>query len=141
MIPYLDKFLALFRPNQTKTTGAIGFNELAFAANLMTVDKLHAILREAEIGSVDRLFALYRDIISGHTHLQTEFNTRKLAVLGDPISFAPPRQDQARRRPRRQSLRTPQRVPHLDPRPQPPPQRQSLSPLNRRKNLETRRTQ
>ena len=97
MIPYLDKFLALFRPNQTKTTGAIGFNELAFAANLMTVDKLHAILREAEIGSVDRLFALYRDILSNHSHLQTEFNTRKLAVLGDPISFAPPRQDQARR--------------------------------------------
>jgi phage gp29-like protein len=89
MIPYLDKFLGLFRPNQTKTSGAVGFNELAYAANHMSVDQLAAILREAEIGSVDRLFALYRDIISGHSHLQAEVNTRKLAVLGDPISFAP----------------------------------------------------
>ncbi|WP_397379744.1 DUF935 family protein [Prosthecobacter sp.] len=88
-IPYLDKLFRLFRPNQTKTTGAVGFNEEAFTANSMTVDKLHSILREAEMGNVDRLFALYRDILGGHSHLQSEFNTRKLAVLGDPISFVP----------------------------------------------------
>lgn len=86
---YWERFTNLFRPNQMKTSGAVGFNELAFQANLMTVDKLHTILREAEIGSVDRLFALYRDILGGHSHLQAEFNTRKLAVLGDPISFVP----------------------------------------------------
>jgi hypothetical protein len=55
----------------------------------MTVDKLHQILREAEAGNAERLFGLYRDILGGHTHLQAEFNTRKIAVLGDPLSFAP----------------------------------------------------
>jgi hypothetical protein len=30
-----------------------------------------------------------RDIFAGHTHLQTEFNTRKLAVLGDTWTFQP----------------------------------------------------
>lgn len=86
---FFQRFFSAFRTPETKQTGSIGFNEPAFAANSMTVDKLHGILRAAESGNVEPLFALYRDILSGHSHLQTEFNTRKLAVLGDPITFTP----------------------------------------------------
>lgn len=86
---FFQRFFSAFRTPETKQSGSIGFNEPAFAANSMTVDKLHGILRAAEGGDVSQLFALYRDILSGHSHLQTEFNTRKLAVLGDPVSFTP----------------------------------------------------
>lgn len=91
---YFRRFFSRFRAPEDKVTGAVGFNEPAFAANSMTVDKLHGILRSAEQGDVERLFALYRDIIAGHSHLQSELNTRKLAVLGDSIAFVP--RDKAR---------------------------------------------
>ena len=85
----LERLVALFRPAAKPQTSSVGLTEPAFRANQMTVDKLHTILRSAEAGSVEDLFALYRDILGGHTHLQAEFNTRKLAVLGDPLTFAP----------------------------------------------------
>ncbi|PTY03943.1 hypothetical protein DB346_02775 [Verrucomicrobia bacterium LW23] len=55
----------------------------------MTVDRLQSILRAAENGDVRPLFACYRDIISSHSHLQTEFTKRKLAVLGTPLAVEP----------------------------------------------------
>ena len=36
-----------------------------------------------------RLYYLFIDFIQTPNIIQTEFNTRKLAVLGDPIAFAP----------------------------------------------------
>lgn len=73
----------------TLTNQALGLNEPSFAASTMSVDKLHGILRNAEAGNTDELFALYRDMLAGHSHLQTELNTRKLAVLGHPWNFQP----------------------------------------------------
>jgi hypothetical protein len=63
--------------------------EPAFAANRMDVDSLRAVLAEAEVGNVRDLFALYRDVMVSSSHLQTEFEKKKLAVLGDPISIQP----------------------------------------------------
>lgn len=57
------------------------------AAHTLDVDALHATLRAAEQGYTDRLFALYRDIISSHAHTQAEFSKRKLAVLGQPFTL------------------------------------------------------
>jgi phage gp29-like protein len=55
----------------------------------MDVDRVHSILRSAESGDTREMFALYRDIVLGHSHLQGEFAKRKLAVIGDTITFAP----------------------------------------------------
>lgn len=58
-------------------------------AHTITVDKVHAILRSAENGNTDELFALYRDIILAHSHLQGQIATRKRAVLGDLLALHP----------------------------------------------------
>lgn len=61
----------------------------AYLAASLDVDTLHGILREAESGNPQRLFALYRDVILSDSHAQTEFTKRKLAVLGDVFSCLP----------------------------------------------------
>jgi phage gp29-like protein len=58
-------------------------------AHLVDVDRLHGALRAAEAGNTTELFSLYRDIIGSHSHLQTEFSKRKLAVLGDTFHLIP----------------------------------------------------
>lgn len=58
-------------------------------AHGMDVDRLHSILRSAESGDTRDLFSLYRDIVLSDAHLQGEFSKRKLAVLGDAMSFQP----------------------------------------------------
>jgi phage gp29-like protein len=65
-------------------------------AHGMDVDRVHSILRSAESGDVRDLMCLYRDIVVSDAHLQCEFAKRKLAVLGDSMSFQPyDRNDQA----------------------------------------------
>lgn len=64
-------------------------NEPSYLANMLDVDRLHDILRQAEGGDTRQLFALYRDVILGDTHVQTEFTKRKLAVLGEAQSIRP----------------------------------------------------
>lgn len=55
----------------------------------MDVDRVAGILRQAEAGDVRDLFALYRDILLAHSHLQGRFGERKEAVLGDALSVQP----------------------------------------------------
>jgi phage gp29-like protein len=64
-------------------------------SQLMDVDRLHGYLRLAEMGDTTPLFGLYRDILASHAHTQGQFNTRKLAVLGEPLSFSPKNPDNA----------------------------------------------
>ncbi len=61
----------------------------AYTASQIDVDELHSILREAEGGNPQRLFAVYRDVILSDSHSQTEFTKRKLAVLGDVLNIIP----------------------------------------------------
>jgi len=58
-------------------------------AQTMTVDRVHAVIRDAEAGNTRDLFALYRDVIATDGHLQAEFSKRKLAVLGDRMAVLP----------------------------------------------------
>jgi phage gp29-like protein len=64
-----------------------GLYEPSALAQRMDVDGVLAVLRQAESGDTENLFALYRDVIGGHAHAQTELMKRKLAVLGDPLGF------------------------------------------------------
>lgn len=52
----------------------------------LTVDRLLGILRSAESGNTRDLFSVYRDQVLADAHIQSQLNTRKLAVLGDEIN-------------------------------------------------------
>jgi len=58
-------------------------------ARTITASQLHGILQQAEAGDARDLFALYRDVILSSSHLLGEVFKRKLAVLGDSLSFVP----------------------------------------------------
>ena len=58
-------------------------------ATSLDVDRVHSIFLEAQSGNIRDLFALYRDILLADNHLQAEFSTRKLAVLGDVFAVQP----------------------------------------------------
>lgn len=64
-------------------------HEPSAVARGMDVDTVHSTLRSAESGDVRNLMCLYREVILSDSHLQTEFAKRKLAVLGDAMSFHP----------------------------------------------------
>lgn len=63
--------------------------EPAAVAPSMSAERMHGILRSAESGQTQELFALYRDVLLGSTHILAEFSKRKLAVLKLPINFSP----------------------------------------------------
>lgn len=63
--------------------------DLPYQAATLDVDALHGILEEAWGGNTQRLFAVYRDLVLGNAHGQSEFNTRKLAVVGEHPTFQP----------------------------------------------------
>lgn len=63
--------------------------EMPAQAHMLDVDAVHGALRAAESGDCTTLFAIYRDIISGHSHIQSEFTKRKLAVLNEPLTLTP----------------------------------------------------
>jgi phage gp29-like protein len=64
-------------------------SEPAQIASTMDVSRVHAAFRAAETGATQDLFALYRDIITGDSHMQGELSKRKLAMLKDKITFSP----------------------------------------------------
>lgn len=63
--------------------------EPAAQAHLLDVDTVHDALRCAEAGECQDLFAIYRDILASHSHILSEFQKRKLAVLNDPLVLTP----------------------------------------------------
>lgn len=54
-----------------------------------TVQTVQAAIRAAENGDTRQLFALYRDLTVGGSHIQCEFGKRKMAVLSQPHSILP----------------------------------------------------
>ncbi len=54
-----------------------------------TVQTVKAAIRAAEGGDTRTLFALYRDLTIGGSHIQCEFGKRKMAVLSQPHSILP----------------------------------------------------
>jgi phage gp29-like protein len=58
-------------------------------AGIIDVDRAADIIRSAQEGNLEDLFALYRDIILTHSHLQGRLGDRKEAVIGDALSIQP----------------------------------------------------
>jgi phage gp29-like protein len=58
-------------------------------AYTLDAERLHGILRSAEQGDTKELFGLYREIVTGDSHVSTEFGKRKLAILGDAENVLP----------------------------------------------------
>ncbi len=54
-----------------------------------TVTTVQSAIRAAEAGDTRQLFALYRDLSIGGSHVQAEFNKRKLALLAQPHAILP----------------------------------------------------
>lgn len=63
--------------------------EPQFFADCMDADRVAYILRSAQGGATQELFALYRDILIADSHIQTELSKRKLAVLGKQFRVLP----------------------------------------------------
>ena len=61
----------------------------------ITVSTIQAALRAAEGGTTRQLFSLYRDVLLGGGHVQTEFTKRTLGVLGEPYTILPEDKDNA----------------------------------------------
>ena len=84
----LGEFFKTLIPTQTRTIYDPRQQPPTIATSL-DVDRVHEIFQEAQVGSVRDLFALYRDILMSDNHMQTEFGSRKLAVLGDVLTVQP----------------------------------------------------
>ena len=65
------------------------YAEQGSLANRMDVDRVWEVIESAKGGDPRDLFALYRDVLVSHSHLQAEFTKRKLAALGDSITVQP----------------------------------------------------
>jgi phage gp29-like protein len=77
------------QPPTDRVTVVTSRYEPSAIAQTIDVDSLHSILRCAEAGDTRDLFRLYRDVLLSDSHLQAEFAKRKLAVLGDRMTFVP----------------------------------------------------
>lgn len=64
-------------------------NEPPSALPGLTAERIHAAITAAEAGSTRDLFAIYRDVLTADTHLQSVIETRFLAVIGETPSFQP----------------------------------------------------
>lgn len=72
-----------------RKTVMTSFGQPAALSHTLTVDRVLSILRAAEAGECLELFALYRDILLGHAHTQTEYNKRKLSALTKALTIGP----------------------------------------------------
>jgi len=81
---FLDKLI----PTRKLTVYSERYDPISLAQDL-DVDYLHNILNEAQTGNTMRLFALYRDVVEGDSHIQGELAKRKMAVIGDPMTVQP----------------------------------------------------
>lgn len=90
-LPIVDRFKALWAA-LTPTDRRPRYNPRAEPLSniqYMDVDRVRAIIDGAQSGDTRDLFALYRDLVLGDSHLQAEFSKRKLAVLGDVFTVKP----------------------------------------------------
>jgi phage gp29-like protein len=54
-----------------------------------TVMQVQEAIRQAENGNTQELFRFYRDVLLSDDHIQSEVNTRKLAMLAQPMAILP----------------------------------------------------
>jgi phage gp29-like protein len=89
----LIRLAEMYLPTVTRIVRDDSRHDPPSVADQLTVDMLHGILDEARGGNTQRLFAVYRDLVLGSSHGQSEFNTRKLAVVGEHPLIEPVNKD------------------------------------------------
>ena len=83
------KSAAKMAPGTPAVTHSSAFAQPESWMELLDADRVAYIIRAARGGSVDQLFALYRDIVIADNHIQVELHKRKLAVLGEVCRYIP----------------------------------------------------
>lgn len=92
-----DTLSRLFKPSRTPVQGVddiptsrrtvlTSLAEPMALAHSLSADRLHGILRAAESGECEQLFAVYREL-RFHAHFQAVFNQRKLAALTKALAI------------------------------------------------------
>jgi len=66
-----------------------GYGQPQNLSTTLDVQRIQNALRMAERGDVWMLFTIYRDVIIGYTHLQAEWNKRKMVITGQPETLIP----------------------------------------------------
>ena len=66
-----------------------GMAEPQNVSYVVDVNRIQAALRAAERGDTWLFFTIVRDMIAGYTHLQAEWQKRKMVIVGQPYSLIP----------------------------------------------------
>ncbi len=83
------------KPPEHKLGRVSGWAEPYNISTTLDAQLIQAAIRAAERGDTWQLFTIYRDMVLGYTHLQSEWSKRKMVVVGQPHTLIAPRKDNA----------------------------------------------
>ena len=66
-----------------------GLGQQQYLANTLDVQRISNALRAAERGDTYLLFTIIRDMVASFTHLQAQWNLRKMVIVGQTMSLVP----------------------------------------------------
>lgn len=72
-----------------------GVGQIANQSRVLDVQRIQNALRSAEYGEVYLLYAIFRDMLAGYSHLQCEWGKRRAVIVGNTESVIPFSEDQA----------------------------------------------
>lgn len=72
-----------------RTARESGYSQTQYIANTLDVQRISNALRAAERGDTWLYFTICRDMVASFTHLQAEWNKRKMVIVGQPMSLVP----------------------------------------------------
>jgi phage gp29-like protein len=72
-----------------RTARDSGLAQVNYQATTLDVNRIQSALRAAERGQVWLLMTIIRDMTASFTHLQSEWNKRKMVICGQPLSLIP----------------------------------------------------
>lgn len=78
-----------FQPTTERAPAPAPRAEVANVGTTATAKDIQQALRSGEKGDTKQLFAILRDYVLSDEHVQSCLNTRKLAVIGQPLSILP----------------------------------------------------
>lgn len=85
----LKQLKALPPAPTSRLTFSTGLSEPDSYLEWMDIDRVGQAIRSARGGNTQPLFAIYRDIVLTHSHLQAEFTKRKVGVLSERFRVLP----------------------------------------------------
>jgi hypothetical protein len=72
-----------------RTARDSGLSQTQYLAQTTDIARINAAMRAAERGDTWQLFTIFRDMTVGYTHLQSEWNKRKMVIVGQPMHVLP----------------------------------------------------